>query len=154
MGAELLRVHYKLCNKCSEKKPIEDFAGFKRCNTCREKGNKQWHKLMGSYYKAGVKQRIPLTDEERERIFNAFARSCAFCGNPDEDKLRITRLILPRAGGGDEIFNIIPCCTSCVQSRKGWAHWADWYKSNPDLYSPFRWNRLVSWHNELPPTKK
>jgi hypothetical protein len=144
------RTHYKVCNRCHLKKDVADFEGFKRCTPCREKVTKNWTRLMKTYSDAGVGQRIPLTDDEKERVLNAFARSCAFCGQGDETKVRITRLVSPRAGGGDELWNVIPACTSCLQSRKGWADWESWMKSQSETYSGFRYSRIVAWHNELP----
>jgi hypothetical protein len=156
--SEATRTHYKVCNRCHLKKDVADFEGFKRCKPCREKVTRNWTRLMQTYTNAGVKQRIPLTDEEKERVLDAFARSCAFCGEHEETKVRITRLVGPRDGGGDEMWNIIPCCSSCIQSRKGWSDWTDWYKSQSELYSGFRYSRIVCWHNESelpkPPVKR
>ncbi len=149
-GVEEKKTHYRVCNKCNTKKPIEVFEGYKRCKDCRDRSNKSWHRIMVGYKRAGLKQRIPLEDDEKEKILKVFADACAFCGQAEEKKLRFTRLIAPRNGGGDELFNIIPCCTSCMQSRKGWATWEDWYKSQPDIYDRNRFNVIIAHHNEQP----
>src|SRR5262249_4369216 len=133
---------------------IEAFEGYKRCKTCRLRDNKTWHRNMAGYYNAGVKQRVPITEDEKEKLLGIFEDACAFCARHDSDKLRVTRLIQPRAGGGDDFWNLIPVCTSCLNSRKGWASWEDWYKTQRDSYSYARFNRIVAHHNELPITGK
>src|SRR4051812_20384163 len=34
------RTHFKVCNKCNQKKPLADFEGYKRCKDCRERNTK------------------------------------------------------------------------------------------------------------------
>lgn len=143
----------RVCKRCNQKKPIEVFEGFVQCNICRSRKNDAWHRTMDENKKAGVGQRVVLTDQEEMKLNHAFDQACAFCGNADADKLRRGRLVHPRDGGGDDLFNVILCCTSCQQSRKGGLPWDVWYRRRRDIFLQSRYDRVLAWHNQVPVAK-
>lgn len=105
---------------------------------------------MSTYKKAGVGQRIPLSELEYEAMMTFFACRCAFCGEKDTSKLIVTRLVMPRWGGGDELNNIIPSCRYCSKSRGSKVMWQDWLKFEPEIFSPKRVARLEEWIDRKP----
>jgi hypothetical protein len=142
----------KRCTRCQQMLPIEVFEGFRGCSDCRAKANASWKRVMRVYKKAGVGQRAPLNDDEKSALMRKFHDACAFCGkeHSEERHLRFTRLVSPKDGGGDELFNVIPSCAGCIQSRKGWKDWDDWYKHYSEIWSAVRYKRILAHHNELP----
>jgi 5-methylcytosine-specific restriction endonuclease McrA len=59
----------------------------------------------------------------RQRIFEAWGHSCAYCGVAADTLDHIK----PRHKGGDTIVsNLVPACKSCNR-RKASQHWREWF---------------------------
>jgi 5-methylcytosine-specific restriction endonuclease McrA len=103
--------------------------------------------IRGSFIKAIIPT-IPATDKEKENHLKILGQingklHCSYCGIPATESDHFRPVVVKKRPSGyvTDIFNLVPACGKCNQSKSG-TYWKTWIINKKAKFSPI--NQLVS----------
>ena len=121
---------------------LEKQREYKRKMYATEEG-KAKRKLEKFERRSANKCGAKYTGKEWTSCLEFFNNCDAYTGEPLNGDVSVDHIIPIKAGGTNNINNLVPCKRS-INSSKGSKDWLEWYKKQP-FYSKKRENKINKW---------